>query len=99
MLNAISTSEFIKQIEEFSERCRHGDDPIILTRQGRGDLVVMGIQAYNKLLTKLQLLHDIAEANAEFIENKIPDEEELIDQAIEIAHAQIQSELRLRNAA
>jgi prevent-host-death family protein len=99
MLNAMSTSEFIKQIEELSERCRHGDDPIILTQHGRGDLVIMGIQAYNKLLAKLQLMHDVAEANAEFIENKIPDEEELMDQAVEIAHAQIQSELRLSNAA
>ena len=89
MLRAIPTSDFVKQIEEFSELCHYEDDPIILTHQGHGDLVVMGIAAYNKLLTKLQLLHDVAEANAQFIENAIPDEEELIDQAIEIAHDQI----------
>jgi PHD/YefM family antitoxin component YafN of YafNO toxin-antitoxin module len=99
MLRAIPTSEFVKQIEELSEHCRHGDDPIILTRQGHGDLVVMGIQAYNKLLTKLRLLRDVAEANAELIENANPTDDELIDQAIEIAHDQIQSRLRLSNAA
>jgi len=99
MLRAIPTSDFIKQIEDFSEHCRHGDDPIILTRQGHGDLVVLGIEAYNKLLTKLQLLRDVAEANAELIENANPNEDDLIDQAIEIAHEQIQSRLRLSNAA
>ncbi|MCI0698001.1 type II toxin-antitoxin system Phd/YefM family antitoxin [candidate division KSB1 bacterium] len=99
MLRAIPTSDFIKQIEELSDLCRHGDDPIILTRQGHGDLVVMGIEAYNKMLTKLQLLRDVAQANAELIENANPTAEALIDQAIEIAHDQIQSRLRLGNAA
>jgi PHD/YefM family antitoxin component YafN of YafNO toxin-antitoxin module len=99
MLRAIPTSEFLEKIEDFSELCRNGDDPLILTRQGHGDLVVMGIEAYNKMLTKLRLLRDVAEANAELIENANPTDEELIDQAIEIAHDQIQSRLRLSNAA
>lgn len=99
MLRAIPTSEFVKQIEEFSELCHYEDDPIILTHQGHGDLVVMGIEAYNKLLTKLQLLHDVAEANARFIEGKNPTAEELIDQAMQIVHEKIQNRLRRSNAA
>jgi|GEM_PF-3728299 len=99
MLRAIPTSEFVKQIEELSELCRHIDDPIILTRQGHGDLVVMGIQAYNKLITELRLIHDIAEANARLVENENLSDEELIDQAMQIAHDKVQSNLRLSNAA
>ena len=99
MSRAIPTSEFLEKIEAFSELCRNGEDPLILTRQGHGELVVMGIEAYNKMLTKLRLLRDVAEANAELIENANPTDDELIDQAIEIAHDQIQSRLRLSNAA
>ncbi len=99
MLRAIPIPEFVKKLEEFSELCRHGDDPIILTRQGHGDLVVMGIQAYNKLITELQLIHDIAEANARLVENEIMSDEELIDKAMQMAHDKIQDRLRRSNAA
>jgi hypothetical protein len=99
MLRAIPASEFIKQIEELSELCRHGDDPIILTRQGHGDLVVMGSVAYNKLIAKLQFLRDVADANARLVEDENPDDEELIDQAMQAVHEEVQSRLRLSNAA
>jgi PHD/YefM family antitoxin component YafN of YafNO toxin-antitoxin module len=99
MLRAMPTSEFVKQIEDLSELCRHGDDPIILTRQGHGDLVVMGIQAYNKLITELRLIHDVAEANARLVENETLTDEELIDQAMQLAHDKVQNNLRLSDAA
>ena len=99
MLRAMPTSEFFKQLEEISELCRMGDDPIILTRQGHGDLVVMGIQAYNKLIAKLQLLCDVADANARLVEDENPTDEELIDQAMQAVHEEIQSRVRLGNVA
>jgi len=99
MLRAIPTSDFVKQIEEFSELCHYEDDPIILTHQGHGDLVVMGIQAYNKLITELQLIHDIAEANARLVENKALSDDELIDQAMQLANDKVQSNLRISNVA
>ncbi len=99
MLRAMPTSEFVKQIEELSELCRHGDDPIILTRQGHGDLVVMGIQAYNKLITELRLIHEIAEANARLVENEALTDEDLINQAMQAARERVQSNLRLSDVA
>lgn len=86
MLRVMPTSEFVKQIEEFSALCRNDEDPIILTRQGRGDLVVMGIEAYNKLLATLRLLGDVAEANARLVEGENLSDEELIDQAMQAVH-------------
>jgi len=99
MLQAIPTNEFARQIEEFSETCRNGDDPIILTRQGHGDLVVMGIEAYNKLLIKLRLLRDVAEANARLVEDENLTDEELIKQAMQVANDKVQNRLRLSNVA
>jgi hypothetical protein len=99
MLRVIPTSEFLEKIEDFSELCRHGEDPLILTRQGRGDLVVMGIHAYNKLITELRLIHDVAEANARLVENETLTDEELIDQAIQLAHDEVQNNLRPSDVA
>ncbi|MGH7595511.1 MAG: type II toxin-antitoxin system Phd/YefM family antitoxin [bacterium] len=99
MLRAMPTLEFINQIDELSEFCRNDDDPIILTRQGRGDLVVMGMEAYNKLFAKLRLLRDVADANARLVEGENPADEELIDQAMQIVHDKIQSRLRLSDVA
>lgn len=97
MLRVMPTSEFVKHIEEFSELCRNDDDPIILTRRGRGDLAVMGIEAYNKLRAMIRLLGDVADANARLVEGENPTDEDLIDQAMQIVHDKIQTKVRNNN--
>ncbi len=99
MLCVIPNFEFSQRIEELSETCRHGDDPIILTREGRGDLVVMGVQAYNKLLTQMRLLQEVAEANARLVENETCEDEDLINQAMQAADAKIQDHFRYSDVA
>jgi PHD/YefM family antitoxin component YafN of YafNO toxin-antitoxin module len=99
MVRAMPTSEFVQKTEEISELCRTGEDPIILTRDGRGDMVVMGIQAYNVLLSELKLLRDVADANARLVENENSSDEDMIDQAVQAAHDKVQSHLRFSDAA
>ena len=99
MLHAMPTSEFVHNAEEISKLCRTGEDPIILTRDGRGDMVVMGIQAYNVLISELKLLRDVADANARLIENENSTDENMIDQAVQAAHDKVQSHLRLSDVA
>ena len=99
MLRVIPNSEFSQRIEEFSETCRREDDPIILTHEGRGDLVVMSVQAYNKLLAQISLLQQVAEANARLVEKEIPVDEDLIDQAMQAAHAKVQDHFRYSDVA
>jgi PHD/YefM family antitoxin component YafN of YafNO toxin-antitoxin module len=97
MLRVIPTSEFVKKIEELSEHCYYNDDPVVLTREGYGDLVVMGFEAYNKLLAKMQLVCDVADANARLLEKNFPDDDELIDQAMQMVHDR--AKRRRKNAA
>ncbi len=99
MLRIIPNAEFTQRIEELSETCRHNDDPIILTHEGRGDLVVMGVQAYNKLLAQMHLLEEVAEANARLVENEIITDEELITQALRVAEAKAQDHFRYSDVA
>lgn len=99
MLRVIPNLEFVQKIEEFSETCRHDDTPLILTHEGRGDLVVMGVQAYNKLLAQMHLLQEVAEANARLLENETIEDENLINQAMQVADANIQDRFRYSNVA
>ncbi len=99
MLRVIPISEFSQRIEEFSKTCRHEDHPIILTYEGRGDLVVLGVQAYNKLLVQLRLLRQIAEANSRLVENEVLSDENLIDQAMQGARAEVQDHFRYGDVA
>jgi len=99
MLRAIPIAEFIKKLDELAEHCRTSDDPITLTYKNHGDLVVLGSEAYNKLLLKLRFVCDVADANARFIEGDILTDDEIIDKAMEAVHEKIQSRVRLNNVA
>lgn len=41
--------------DEVAKQCRTSEEPIFLTKNGAGDLVVMDIETYNKQLKKLKL--------------------------------------------
>ena len=99
MLRVLPNTEFGERLSELSEICRHQNEPIILTHEGRGDLIVMGIDAYNQILTKLRLLQDVAEANARLAENEVLTDEALVAQAVEAANAKVQSHFRYRDVA
>ena len=99
MLRVLPNTEFGERLDELSEICRHQNEPIIFTHEGRGDLVVMGIDAYNQMLTKLRLLKDVAEANARLVENEVLTDEALVAQAVESANAKVQSHFRYRDVA
>lgn len=94
MLRIIPNLEFSQRLAELSETCRHGDDPLILTHEGRGDLVVMGVQAYNKLLAQMRLLQEAAAANARLVENETLEDEDLVNQAMQVADAKVQDHFR-----
>lgn len=57
-----------------SEKCHSNDEPIYITKNGYGDLVVMSIETYEKLLGDSQIDLAIAESEAQ-----IANGEELID--------------------
>lgn len=47
---------------EISKQCKESREPIVITVNGRGDTVVLGIQQYNQMMAELELLRTLAEA-------------------------------------
>ena len=64
----------LRKTTEISELCHKSQEPIFITKNGYGDLVVMSIQSYERHLAKANLYAKIEEA-----EKQVADGVELID--------------------
>ncbi len=64
----------LRNTTEISELCHQNKEPIFITKNGYGDLVVMSMETYEKSLAKLELYQKLAEAEAQ-----IKDGEDLLD--------------------
>jgi prevent-host-death family protein len=49
---------------EISELCHGGNEPVFITRQGKGDMVVMSHAYYENLSNLLELYQKLGEAEA-----------------------------------
>lgn len=67
----------LRNTTEISELCHMSKEPIYITKNGYGDMVIMSMDTYEKTLAKLELYQKIAEAEAQ-----IRNGEELIDGSV-----------------
>lgn len=56
---------------EISQECHEKRTPIIITKNGKGDTVVMGLQDYNQMQSELELLRTLAEAEEDAINGRV----------------------------
>lgn len=64
----------LRNTTEISELCHQTKEPVFITKNGYGDLVVMSMEAYESSLGELELYQKLAEAEAQ-----IKNGEELLD--------------------
>ena len=56
----------LRNTTEISELCHAKNEPLFITKNGYGDLVVMSIEAYEEMLEEAQMDAAINEAEKEF---------------------------------
>lgn len=56
----------LRNTTEISDLCHTSNEPVFITKNGYGDMVVMSIEAYDKLLDTLKADIAIEEAENEF---------------------------------
>ena len=61
----------LRNTTEISELCHAKQEPVFITKNGYGDLVVMSIEAYDELINTIQTDAAITEAEKEFEENGV----------------------------
>lgn len=55
----------LRNTTEISELCHKNKEPIFITKNGYGDLVVMSMEAYEESIGRLDLYKKLAEAEAQ----------------------------------
>jgi prevent-host-death family protein len=61
----------LRNTNEISELCHKQDEPIFITKNGYGDLVIMSVETYDRKLALVELYKKLAEAE-EQIKEGIP---------------------------
>ncbi len=57
----------LRNTNEISELCHAKNEPIFITKNGYGDLVVMSVETYEAMLDDLALDAEIASAEAQYL--------------------------------
>lgn len=52
----------LKNTEDISKICKENDSPIIITKNGYSDMVIMSVELYEQTITKLQTAFLLNEA-------------------------------------
>lgn len=60
----------LKNTSEISELCHKSDEPIYITKNGYGDLVIMSIESFENAMKQLKLYHDIEISEKQISEGK-----------------------------
>ncbi len=61
----------LRNTNEISDACHKQDEPIFITKNGYGDLVVMSIEAYERKFALLEVYKKLAEAESQ-VEKGVP---------------------------
>lgn len=49
----------LKNTAEISELCHRADEPIYITKNGYGDMVIMSMEIYEKMMRQINRYHEI----------------------------------------
>ncbi|MEG1972497.1 MAG: type II toxin-antitoxin system prevent-host-death family antitoxin [Oscillospiraceae bacterium] len=70
MPNIRASSDIRNNYNEISRFCHQYDEPIYITKSGKGDLAVLSIEAYEKLMGSLELSQLLCEGLNDIKEGK-----------------------------
>lgn len=63
----------LKNTSDISEMCHHTDEPIYVTKNGYGDMVIMSMESYESQMKRIKMYEDIEASEAQIQEGKVKD--------------------------
>jgi prevent-host-death family protein len=67
----------LRNTNEISELCHKSGEPIYITKNGYGDLVVMSIETYEKMMGKIELYQKLSIAENQMKNGELLDAEKV----------------------
>jgi len=77
--NIRPSADLRNHYNEISKQCHETRQPVIITKNGRGDTVVIGLQEYRQLTAELELLRTLAEAHDDVEQGRVAPIKETFD--------------------
>lgn len=71
MEKIIPSADLRKNYSEISRLCHEERKPIVVTVNGRGDTVILGIHEYEQMKAELELLRMLSEAEEDVAQGRI----------------------------
>ena len=90
-LTAKPSSVIRSDYNAFSLLCHEMSEPILITRNGESDLVVMSHQTYNDMMERMKTTIELMEADRDLSENPSIPASEVFSGLREMIHGQIRS--------
>ena len=63
----------LKKTAEISDLCHKVQEPIYITRNGYGDMVIMSMETYEKRMAQINMYRDIETSESQIEEGKVKD--------------------------
>jgi len=63
----------LKNTSKISQMCQEATEPIYITKNGYGDMVIMSVKMYEEKLFMLEVYNKLAAAEAQIAEGKVLD--------------------------
>lgn len=66
----------LKNTSDISEMCHRTDEPIYVTKNGYGDMVIMSMESYESQMKRIKMYEDIETSEVQIKEGKVKDARE-----------------------
>lgn len=63
----------LKNTSEISEMCHKTDEPIYITKNGYGDMVIMSMEIFENTMSRLSMYQDIERSEAQITSGEVKD--------------------------
>ncbi len=63
----------LKNTSEISEMCHKAEEPIYITKNGYGDMVIMSMEIYENTMRKIAMYHDIEVSEQQVVNGQVKD--------------------------
>ncbi len=73
----------LKNTSEISDMCHKTDEPVYITKNGYGDMVIMSIEVFENVSKRLNLYQSLLTSEQEIKESKVHDARESLSQVKE----------------
>lgn len=70
-MRVISSTVLRNNYSEISEQCHMDSEPIIVTRNGNGDLAIMGVDSYEQLRARLDFYEFLMQGRRDAEEERV----------------------------